>query len=234
MENQMGRPPIGKKAMSGAERFRRWYEKHRDDKPRAEQRAAKSTADHAGARIVELEEHVRKLQAANRELEAELTRRKAQEREFADWIRVGGKPTPRPETASKAKLSIEDYNKLVRRIHPNKWVGLKEPALDRALTDAVQILEQLFEPVKEATKQKRQERARREAPVDWAAVVAAIERYAADRTTVTMNKVLAAIYVVAPQAKADRQNMEATHRCVHRTLIRLGFTASSTGSSFRR
>jgi cell division protein FtsB len=57
----MGRPPIGKVAMTGAERVHRYRAKHRKEKPRNE------------ARIVQLETRVARLEARIAELEAERT-----------------------------------------------------------------------------------------------------------------------------------------------------------------
>ena len=57
----MGRPPIGKVAMTGAERVRRYRAKHRKEKPRNE------------VRIALLETRVARLEARIAELEAERT-----------------------------------------------------------------------------------------------------------------------------------------------------------------
>ena len=57
----MGRPPIGKVAMTSAERQRRYRAKHRKEKPRNE------------ARIALLETRVARLEARIAELEAERT-----------------------------------------------------------------------------------------------------------------------------------------------------------------
>jgi hypothetical protein len=63
---------------------------------------------------------------------------------------------------SKIQLSLEDYKKLVRRMHPDRWAHLNDKALTAALTEASQVLEQLFASVKEETRREQQERLRQE------------------------------------------------------------------------
>ena len=60
----MGRPPIGKVAMTGAERVRRYRAKHRKEKP------------HNKTRIALLETRVARLEARIAELEAKHGKRK--------------------------------------------------------------------------------------------------------------------------------------------------------------
>ena len=69
----MGRPPIGKVAMTGAERVRRYRLKHRTEKPVTKTVTKPSTTDNA--KIASREAHIR-------ELEAELARERARHEEL--------------------------------------------------------------------------------------------------------------------------------------------------------
>lgn len=59
------------------------------------------------------------------------------------------------------QLSKDDYDKLVRCLHPDCWSHLNDTALTGALTQASQILNRLYEPVKEETQRKRRRAATR-------------------------------------------------------------------------
>jgi hypothetical protein len=78
----MGRPPIGKVAMTSTERVHRFRAKHRQDKPETKQSATAVAA----------------LEARVRELEAELARER-QRREDAEGEMLGQRFAPKPRAA---------------------------------------------------------------------------------------------------------------------------------------
>ena len=57
----MGRPPLGKTAMTGAERVRRWREKHAVKKPKPDRKRDPETVQRLKARIRELEAELAKM-----------------------------------------------------------------------------------------------------------------------------------------------------------------------------
>jgi hypothetical protein len=66
-------------------------------------------------------------------------------------------------TGQQQQLSADDYKKLVSRLHPDAWAYLKDDTLTDALQKASQILNRLYEPVKEADRKAAATRARQEA-----------------------------------------------------------------------
>jgi hypothetical protein len=224
----MGRPPIGKVAMTNTERSRRRRAglattraapkpATKPDAPKPPEPATKPPGPEIAwfkSRIVELEAKERAMKARIAELEA--------------------LPAAKPATAApeRVKLGMDDYNKLVRRLHPDAWAYLNDETLTDALKEAFQIHQRLFEPVKEAAQRERKR------PVDWREVENALKAYAEGKTKVTMNKLFAAVYAQVPHLKGSEEGGrggENTYSFIARYLMRsLGFTASRSGLTYER
>jgi hypothetical protein len=170
------------------------------------------------ARIRALERKLAAAGALSAETDRELARLR---RENAD-LKARIVPTTKPATAApeRVKLSMGDYKKLVRNLHPDRWDYLKDAELTEALNQAFQIQQQLFEPVKKAAEQAR------ERPIDWPEVESAVKAYTEGKIRVTINAVLKAVYARVPALDTrDRHEKLGMHvwRYVIGCLQRLGF-----------
>jgi hypothetical protein len=172
--NTMGRPPIGRRAMTSTERSRRYRAGMAATKP-----ATKSAASGSPDALAAKDREIARLKARIAELEA--------------------LPATRPATAApeRVKLSVGDHNKLVRNLHPDRWAHLNDDALSLALNQAFQIHQQLFEPIKKAAEQGRKR------PIDWPEVESAVRTYTEGKTKVTINAVLKAAHARVPALNAQ-------------------------------
>jgi hypothetical protein len=155
-EIDMGRPPIGKTAMTGAERVRRYRLKHGADKPVTKPVTKHSTDNVAGKAALKAE-----LMCKDREI-ARLKARVA-ELEARGEAMKASKDAPHATTGPKIQLSATDYKRLAFNIHPNRWDHLNNKELTKALNEAIQVIGTMFEAVKQETRREAEARARREA-----------------------------------------------------------------------
>jgi hypothetical protein len=115
----MGRPPIGKVAMSGVERVKRWRLKHPANKPAPTKRAAPDSDAIAKA----VADAVAPLRARIRELDAELARERALRVEAE--AKVDARSNARPEPPPLPRTSEE---LLARRTAERERVAAKPKA----------------------------------------------------------------------------------------------------------
>jgi hypothetical protein len=245
-EIAVGRPTIGKLAMTSTERSRRYRAglaaKPAATKP-AEPATKRSPSPGSATTLYDVlsgyTEAVTRpeLIAENAQLKARIAELEQERDHYNQEIarlqaciaKLEALPATKPATAApeRIKLSIEHYKTLVRRIHPDNWAYLKDETLTKALTEAFQVLEELFEPVKQDTERTRKR------PVDWSAVELIVKTYAEGKTRVTTNGILRAIYARMPTLKEDA-DWGQTISYARRILRSLDFRRSLTGDSFER
>lgn len=221
----MGRPPIGKTAMTDAERQRRHRAQFRDSKPVT--KPAKPDATRWQGEIAALKDENAKLKA---ELARERLRVAAEAKHSKPDVDDGDQAAaagPLGKKVFKILLKLDDANDNTVLVAARTLVSnLKANGSDlRILADAL------------GAELEKQEKAK-PAPqpdIDFAAVKAVVTRYAADRTTVKYNAVWRA--VVAAMPILDEPGV--THgsgisRYIQGCLRRLGFKGSSSGLSWSR
>ena len=233
----MGRPPIGKTAMTAAERMRRHRLKHTAAKP-----AAKPSADTAATTIAALRKELATAMVRIAELEkvgaaaaAETIALKAARREAAEakhskpGIDDGDQAAaagPLGKKVFKILLKLDDDNDHTVLVAARKLVGdLKASGSDlRTLANSL------------GAEWAKQEKAkpRPPPPLDWSELEAAVTRYATDRTTVRFNAVWKALKAEVPALKNHRDEGNHLARFIQGSLRRLGFTASSSGLTWSR
>jgi hypothetical protein len=255
-EVTVGRPPIGKIAMTSTERSHRHRLKLRQEQP--DTKPAKKWNDDTFAA---LQDRIRTLEAEcarNRkrivELEAELAHQpakspipadaagpfKARIRELeAELARLRAAKPTRPE--SRGDAATKEDTKLMKLIR-----RLDSPENDHEAVSALHLLASElqargrgFQELADLTAQWDQEdaavRPPKPKPVDWPEVERAVATYAEGKTKVTMNKVIAAVYEQVPALKGQAgDGGVSTARFFAGCLGRLGFTASRSGMTYER
>jgi hypothetical protein len=246
----MGRPPLGKQAMSDAERQRRHRAAHPVTKPvtkPAAQAAAQAAAEIAAlkaqiaslkARIAELDRDNVALKARIAELETEIARlRVGAGRGDAAPAANGSGPragAARGDAAPAANSSgpnaqiskfirhLGNANQVEAEVAARKLVsGLAASESDR------HTLAELWE--KHCEKQARQRPPRPE-PVDWPEVKRAVKRYAEFKTKVNINNVHKAIRTQMPALTGGTNTFNYLIRC----LEELGFVVKRGQWTYER
>jgi hypothetical protein len=235
----MGRPPIGKVAMTAAERLRRHRLKHRPEQKPGENAALARAYE----RMAELEREVARLKAAPvtkpsaddttplkariRDLEAEVAR-----------LRAAATAQRRPESRGTAVEEDTKLKKLIRLLDSPQ----KEEAAGalRKLAGELQARGRGFQELADLTAQWDQEdaavRPPKLKPIDWPEVERAIKTYAEGKTKVTMNKVISAVQAQVPAFEGYRKDVPSQTKVgfIHKCLRGLGFTASRSGLTYER
>ena len=140
MEIGMGRPPIGKTAMTGAERVRRYRLKHGADKPVTEKPAGPGHAAlvqelaQTKARIAELEKADAVAAAENAALKAEIVVLKKERQTFRDDRPVTKQPAQHKVEAEVAALRARVLE-LEHELAPAREEAVKAHAFIRAADD---------------------------------------------------------------------------------------------------
>ena len=231
----MGRPPLGKVSMTGAERTRRYRARLRHTKPVTKSVSPDNAAlvrelARARARIGELE-----MQLAQRdaELTRECSRRAAAEAKHSK----PGDEDQSSEAAAAEPVGKKTFKLVLRLDSPNdnevlaaarKIVGaLKANGSDlRTLAAALE------------TEWEKQQKAKPAPPpkIDFSEVEAAVKRYTADRTTVKYNAMWRALVAEMPALDdvLARSRDGRVTSYIHRYLHRLGFAGSSSGLTWHR
>jgi uncharacterized small protein (DUF1192 family) len=237
----MGRPPIGKSAMTDAERMRRYRLKHGKGKPVTKPVTKPAGPDH-DVLVQELAQARARIADAAAEiavLKAELAReRKQREAAEAKHLKPGGNVDdeaaaggPMGKKVFKILLKLDDANDNTVLVAARKLVGdLKASGSDlRTLADAM------------GAAWEKEQKAKPAPPpdIDFSAVEDAITRYTADRTTVNFNRMWKAVVVEVPALDkavraGHRDSGEHIVRYFQGYLGRLGFTGSSSGRTWSR
>jgi hypothetical protein len=230
----MGRPPIGKTAMTGAERVQR----HRLMK-RAELRAALSSApkpkEPAATKLLPApdaakDQEIAKLKARVRELEVEVQRRDRTAAEMLEAVRsAAGEPLKHSASRGAAVKEDTELMRLIRRLDSpnddNEAVGAV-----RKLASELQARGRGFQQLADLTVQWDQEdaivRMPKPKPVDWSKVESIVKTYAEGRTKVTYNAVSKAVYAHMPEEQEEKLR-EHSASFIIGCLRRLGFVARS-------
>jgi hypothetical protein len=259
----MGRKPIGVRAMSHAERTRRWREKHGLNKPvtntasaaskdaqaeiaalKAEiaalKRAPPPRADSAEAleaRIRELEAalaHERKGKARlDRQIEQRVNEEVRRRIDAADdFVREDNKRLSQENLAlqrivgQRGVFTKTQFRQMVMLCHPD------DPLSDEVRAELLQLL--LKNETKLVSAAAAPAKPAPPPPIDYEAVKAAVEAYAADRTTITLNGIWKALVAGMPALDKHRGHGPHAIEYVIRCLHRLGFTGSESGKTWQR
>jgi hypothetical protein len=222
MEIHMGRPPIGKVAMTATERSHRFRAKQRAKQPAtkpAKPATKLSVAD--AATIAALKTRNRELEADVARLTAELSKQQSLRRESR------GITIKHTKTGDDARHMM-----LIRQL--GDTTSDRSKAV-KALANELQAIGKDFNDLAEATAPWLKEAAQRPSkpkPIDWKAVEAAIARFTEGKSKVNTDAVWRAIVADVPALK-DQDQQHAAHY-LFRCLRRLGFTANRTGQTYAR
>lgn len=214
----MGRPPIGKVAMTATERSRRY-------------RSKLGTAEPAT-------KHATKLGGDDGALAQELARAKTRIAELEALLASRTKPPAsapgRANATATATMNSGKAGKMIRKLaDPNDHTAL---VTARALAKAVDLNE-LAEVWEKHFEKKSGPQPKKLKPIDWPAVGPAVTRYTADKTTVTFSNVWKALIKEMPAINArgrDFKELEGLTISIRAILRRLGFTDSSSGKIWQR
>jgi hypothetical protein len=205
----MGRPPIGKRAMTALERLHRHRAKLRANKP-----ATKRETKHDDGALARANKRIA-------ELEAKLARRANSP--TPNLSRTDG--TPRPATTDGGNVG-----KLIRMLgSPNDREALTAARKLAKATD----LHALAEAWERAREQENKHRPAKPKPVDWPKVDEAVQRYADGKTTVMYRNLWKAVVKEVP-ALDENRTLRECHDYISRCMGQLGFTMSSSGLAFSR
>jgi hypothetical protein len=222
----MGRPPIGKHAMSGAERQRRYLEKLLGGKSTVSSVTKQTKADEAKDR------EIAALKARIATLERERAQHEAHDREF-----VAAPPRKREKhrpseslsthTTTQGSGSNTQISKFIR--HLGNANEAEAAAAARKLVSRLaasesdrHALAELWE--KHCNEQARQ-RPPKPKPVDWPEVGRAIKTYAEGKTKVNLNSLAKAIYAKVPALNDNLEELrgDQIYGFIVGCLRRLGF-----------
>jgi hypothetical protein len=201
----MGRPPIGKRAMTSTERSRR-YRAGLATKPTATKPSADANA--------ELKRRIRELEARIRELESEDA---GAEKPVPIPSRVHVKPSGPQELRG-------NVGKMIRMLgSPEDGVVL---AAARALarTKDLHALAQVAEAWEK--QQIGQQPVKKPVQINWPIVEEFVGRFTAGKKQLRFGQVLVAVHAEIP---ATREHQEGTWVYIQGCLQRLGFKPSSSG-----
>jgi hypothetical protein len=216
----MGRPPIGKVAMSGAERMRRLRAKHPVTKP---------VTKPASADSARLEARIRKLEDENANLRDENAklRARAETRSTSDGGALAaaeGAKHQRPEKFKQDKDDDNRISKLIRRLdspEDNAVLKTARSLVSELQTDGknLQFLSDLFH---QQWKKENAERPTKPKPIDYSQIEAIVRRYTDGKTKVNIEAVVTAIFAEVPawRGQLGRDGAKYIERCMQRR----GFT----------
>jgi hypothetical protein len=233
----MGRPPIGKVAMTGAERLRRYHLK------RAQAVTARIRALQAEVARLKAEKpqarsatDAEPLKARIAELAAELARerrqRPAEPAHEHTTSRAAPHHTPR-------KIDPKDESKLMKRIRRLDSPDSEVVAAVRALANELKARGRGFQELGDLTAvwdaEDAAQQPKKPKSVDWDAVKSAIDQYVDGKTRVTINLVIRAVDAKVPTYKQQSSELRyQSHGFIIRHLRSLGFTISASNSSAER
>jgi hypothetical protein len=209
----MGRPPIGKVAMTNTERSRR-YRAGLAAQPAATKFATKPFATKPVTKPspepeASKDQEIAKLKARIRELEAELAHARSQREAEVGRLRAAA-DTPkhhRPESRGAAVKEDTELMKVIRRLdsanNDNEAVGAI-----RKLASELQARGRGFQQLADLTVQWDQEdaivRTPKPKPVDWPKVESIVKTYTEGKTKVTYNAVSKAVYAHMPKEQEEK------------------------------
>jgi hypothetical protein len=234
----MGRPPIGKVAMTNTERSRR-----RRAALAASPHATKPTEPATKPYVTEPPAHATKPGPDPRDAEiARLTREVAQakariaelERERAE--RTAVPQAKSPDEARGRPVKRELIGKFIRMIgdpseNEARLAGERLVGALAASKDTRHALADLWDQHCEAERK----RPTMPQPIDWPKIEATLVAYADGKTKLGMNAVLKAVKAAEPAAdRQDREGNQVIHHHIILVLQRLGFTLSASGLTFHR
>jgi hypothetical protein len=143
----MGRPPIGKVAMTGAERVRKYRARHAVTKP-----VTKHSAGDDTARVRQLEADIRLLKA---DLSRERERRKAAEAKASTTTAEAVlRDIKRIAKTHGGTMRVDEYNKIIKVIHPDR-----KPS-DAEKNEAFRLFTERMKPSVDAKKRAAKKAAR--------------------------------------------------------------------------
>jgi hypothetical protein len=234
----MGRPPIGKTAMTDAERMRRYRLKHGKAKPVTKPVTKPAGPDHdvLVQELAQARARITDVAAENTALKTELARERSMraaaeakhskpgsnvdDKDHSDAAAAAG---PMGKKVFKILLKLDDANDNTVLVAARKLVSdLKASGSDlRTLADGL------------GTEWEKQQKAKPAPPppIDFSAVEAAVKRYATDRTTVQIRLIWKVLVAEVPGL--DRGGNPVTEY-IMRCLRRLGFAGSSSSKTWHR
>jgi hypothetical protein len=219
----MGRPPIGKRAMSNTERSRRRRQRLRDGATKPATKPSAADADEIVAlktRIGELEAEVARLMTENTRLR-----------------RIS--PTT-PSVAARARPARDDapaspnrLRKFIRMLSSStdQDVLNSAHALDRGLRAIGKDLHALADLTKQWDAEITKQHPPKPKPIHWPDVEAVITKFVDGKTKIRTNDVLRVVHAEVPGTLVM---LEIVPAYVDRCLRRLGFTAGSSGLTYTR
>jgi hypothetical protein len=191
----MGRPPIGKHAMTDAERQRRHRAQFRDSKPVTKPAEADKAKDR----------EIASLRARIAELEREKAQREARDREFVGALASDrGKHRPSESLSTRATTQDSGSNTQISKFirHLGNANEAEAAAAARKLVSRLAASESdrhaLAELWEKHCKEQARQRPPKPKPVDWPEVENAIKTYAEGKTKVNLNRLAKAIYAKVP------------------------------------
>jgi hypothetical protein len=211
----MGRPPLGERALTPAEKMRRYRERKFGNRPPRHAEAAREIAQ-LKARIAELETAL------------------AQEREKRrppGPVRIASPATHAATQSSGPNAQIAKFIRHLGNANQTE-AAMAAQGLVTRLTANESDRHALADLWEKHCKEQAVQRPKRK-PVDWSAVERAINAYAEGKTRVTINKLVKAVRAQEPSLE-DHGDSANTYQFFKRRLGRLGFTASSSGLTFER
>jgi hypothetical protein len=224
----MGRPPLGERALTPAEKMRRYRERKFGNKPPVTKQGYAA----AQARIAGLEREAAQLRAQiaqHKARIAELEREKAQR--DAEPV-LDASPAARTATGNGPNTQIDKFirhlgnaNQTEAAMAARKLVGI--------LTASESDRHALADLWEKHRKEQARQRPPKPVPADWPGVERAIKTYTEGKTKVTINKTMHYAYTQVPNLEG--QDGIATLRFVLGCLGRLGFKSiSRSGETYGR
>jgi hypothetical protein len=213
----MGRPSIGKTAMTSTERSRRRRA------GLATKLATKPAEPATKPNATKLDAVATKLNAVvSAAKDAEIAQLKARVRELEVRLRaVAGSR----HAESRGVVVDTKLKKLIRRLDSPENDNEAAAAL-RKLASELQARERGFEKLADLTTQWDQEdavvRPPKPKPVDWPEIESAVKTCTEEKTKVTMSAVLKAVYASVPK-ECQEELRQHSDRFIHGCLHRLGF-----------
>jgi hypothetical protein len=246
----MGRPPIGKVAMTSTERSRR-YRAGLAAKPAATKTAEPATKPKAEPerddRSAEKDREIAQLKARIAELESERAQRDARIRELEPALARAREKHKHSESVLDASLATQATHGSGPNAQISKFIRHLGNANQAEATTAAQKLvsgltasESDRHALAELWEKHCEEHARQHPPkpkpIDWSEVERAIKTFAEGKTKVTINKVFTAVHAQVPEFEQWHGWGDSPRkgRFIRDCLSRLGFAASRSGLTFER
>ena len=226
----MGRPPLGKVAMTSTERSHRHRAKTQS--PPLTDAARKAELTRLRTRIAALEAEItRPKQATDPKRLADLEKRNvALEAEIARLRTAPPRPAERAASTGNGKAADGRAYKLLRMLDSSNDNEILKAARTLAASYDLRALGTALDDAHT----KQQKKPPPPPPIDWPKVEATIKAYAEGKTKVIVNQLWKAIHRAMPELAKPGADDTGVHECIIGTLSRLGFARSQSGGTFSR